>query len=76
MGPGQQGVVQVNWHDASGKLLQEQVEVINTVPRWERYRRSVTAPPGADRAVVYASALDPSTIWFDDLFFGAESGQR
>ena len=72
MRQGEQAAVQLNWQDKAGKLLDEQVEVINALSRWERYRRTLTAPAGADHVVIYASALDPGPVWFDDFFFGEE----
>jgi phosphoglycerol transferase MdoB-like AlkP superfamily enzyme len=68
--PNQQGKVQVNWFDTEGNLLKEQIERINVGEDWQ-YRTVTMVPPiGSARASLYLSALDPSAVWFDDLFFG------
>jgi len=70
VGPEQQGRLQINWFDAGGKLLKEQVEVIKVGQRWEWYGRTVIPPPHSASATLYVGALDPSAVWFDNLFFG------
>lgn len=66
----QQGRLQVNWLDAEGRLLKEQVEIIKVTARWERYGRTVIPPPQSARATLYVGALDPGVVWFDNLFWG------
>lgn len=66
----QQGRLQVNWLDAEGRLLKEQVEIIKVATRWERYGRTIIPPPQSARATLYVGALDPGAVWFDNLFLG------
>lgn len=68
--PDQQGRLQINWLDAEGKLLKEQVEIFKATQRWERYGRIVIPPPKSAVAAFYAGALDPGAVWFDNLFLG------
>jgi hypothetical protein len=66
----QEAKLQLNWCDAAGEVLREQIEVIRSTSQWGPYRRRVVAPPLADHVTLYITALDPGTVWFDDVFFG------
>jgi hypothetical protein len=67
---GQTAKLQINWFDAEDRILSEIIEVIKAGPGWKRYTKNVVVPEQAAKAVIYLSALDQSSIWFDDVSFG------
>ena len=68
--PGQKARLQINWSDAQGALVKENIEVLDVSSDWKRHELNLVLPPQAVTAVVYASALNPSVVWFDDFSFG------
>lgn len=69
LSPNQQGRLQVNWNDQSGRFLATDIQIIHPSPAWQSYSLIVTPPYGARTAVIYASAHQQDSIWFDDFFF-------
>jgi 4-amino-4-deoxy-L-arabinose transferase-like glycosyltransferase len=67
---GQTAKVQVNWFDAEGMLVREDFNVIELGGEWKHFEFSFEAPPRAVNARLYASPLDPSSVWFDKFSFG------
>jgi len=67
--PSQTAKLQVNWTDAQGALVKEDISTVESGTEWKRYEIGLQAPAQATRAIVYASPLDPSSIWFDDVSF-------
>ena len=67
--PSQTAKLQVNWTDAQGALVKEDISTVESGTAWKRYEIGLQAPAQATRAIVYASPLDPSSIWFDDVSF-------
>lgn len=71
--PAQTAKLQVNWNDAQGLLVREDIDTVEVGTDWKSFEFGLQAPKGAVRATVYVSPLDPSSIWFDDLSFGQAS---
>jgi len=69
-GLGQTAKLQVNWFDATGALLREDFKVIQVATEWKLYEINFDAPQRAVSATIYASPLDPSSVWFDKFSFG------
>ena len=67
---GQSAKVQVNWFDADGRLVREDFNVIELAGEWKHFEFSFEAPPRAVNARLYASPLDPGSVWFDKFSFG------
>ncbi len=67
--PSQTAKLQVDWTDAQGALVKEDISTVESGTEWKRYEIGLQAPAQATRAIVYASPLDPSSIWFDDVSF-------
>lgn len=67
---GQTAKVQVNWTDAEGMLVREDFNIIDLGSDWKHFEFSFEAPPRAVSATLYASPLDPSSVWFDKFSFG------
>ena len=65
-----QAKLQVNWSDSEGTLLREDFKVIEPGKEWKRYEISFQAPQQSTTATIYASPLDPSSVWFDKCSFG------
>lgn len=70
MGPEQQARVLFSWLDAQGELLEEQAENFRVAQRWDWHGRAIIPPPRSASVIFYVGALDPSAVWFDNLFFG------
>jgi hypothetical protein len=68
--PEQKARLQINWFDGQGTSVKEDIEVLEVGSEWKRHELNLIAPPQAVSAVVYASALNPSIVWFDDFSFG------
>lgn len=64
------GRLQVNWLDAKGTLIHQDLKVINLGSKWTPYDVSLQSPENAVSATIYVSPLDPSSVWFDDFSFG------
>jgi 4-amino-4-deoxy-L-arabinose transferase-like glycosyltransferase len=62
--------LQINWLDDRGSLVKEQIELLEVGPDWSRHELKLLVPPQSVTAVVYASALNPSVVWFDDFSCG------
>ena len=66
----QTGKLQINWLDAQGRLLKEEIELIRADTKWKQFVRICVAPTEASTAVIYLDSLDRDSIWFDDISFG------
>ena len=64
------GRLQVNWLDAKGTLIHQDLKVINLGSKWTSYEVRLQSPENAVSATIYVSPLDPSSVWFDDFSFG------
>lgn len=67
---GQTAKVQVNWSDAEGVLVREDFNIIELGGEWKHFEFSFEAPQRAVSVTLYASPLDPSSVWFDNFSFG------
>ncbi len=67
--PSQTAKLQVNWTDSQGALVKEDISTFESGTVWKHYEIGLQAPTQAARAILYASPLDPSSIWFDDVSF-------
>jgi 4-amino-4-deoxy-L-arabinose transferase-like glycosyltransferase len=67
---GQTAKLQINWLDTEDRILGELIEVIKPGPSWQRNTKNVMVPEQASKAIIYLSALDQSSVWFDDISFG------
>lgn len=50
---------QVNWQDAGGRFITTNIDVVACEPEYSTHTTTVTAPPDAASAIVYASSHDP-----------------
>jgi len=64
------GRLQINWSDANGSLIHQDLKVINLGSKWASYEVGIHSPENAVSATIYISPLDPSSVWFDDFSFG------
>lgn len=73
---GQAARLQINWLDRAGTMVGVNIEVVPAALQWRWHTITVTAPPGAVTANVYASVHGDSQVWFDDfcLVMGTEVG--
>jgi Dolichyl-phosphate-mannose-protein mannosyltransferase len=62
--------LQVNWYDTEGRLLREDIKVIEPRTQWQSYELDLKSPERVVTATIYASSLDLSAVWFDDFSFG------
>lgn len=66
--------LQVNWQDATGKLVTVSIEVVPTnTQRYYEHSMLSTAPPGAVSAVIYVQPQQ-GVAWFDNVSFRATDG--
>ena len=64
------GRLQINWLDANGALVHQDLKVIELVSKWTSYEVRFQSPEDAVRATIYVGPLDPSSVWFDEFSFG------
>ena len=64
------GRLQVNWLDAKGGLIHQDLKVIDLGSKWTSYEFRLQSPENAVIATIYVSPLDPGSVWFDDVSFG------
>ena len=62
--------VQVNWWNANGALIHEDLKALEVEGKWAPYDIKFRSPDNAVSATIYISPLDPSSVWFDDISFG------
>ncbi len=67
---GQAAKIQVNWTDAEGALVREDFNILDLSTEWKHFEFDFEAPPRAVNVTLYASPLDPSSVWFDKFSFG------
>jgi hypothetical protein len=61
--------LQVNWIDASNRLISSSGRIEPISGDWRSVRMVVEAPPDAATAMIFASPDVASSVWYDDFSF-------
>ena len=59
--------LQVNWLDASGRMIQSSIKVVDVGRTPVSYTTTMRAPDQAAAATVYATPHDGGVVWFDSM---------
>ncbi len=67
--PNQFARLQINWLDASSRIVGVSIDVVSAGSQWVWHHFSAIAPERAATAQIYVSVHEDGKVWFDDYVF-------